>query len=119
MTVSLERAPRTVTSCPPWCDGKHDVLYLCCDEPAERDHFREVGRVNEGGGTEIIVGVAATRGSDDVWHAPCVELLHVDREGNPPEVAGGIAFLTAGEALAIAPLLVQAAEILARWLETV
>lgn len=122
MTVSLERAPHAVTPCPPWCDGKHDFLYETAGEVADRDHFREIGRVNEGGRTVIVVGIAATRdASSGCWHDPCVELLHLDTEvwgGEAPELAGGDAYLTPAEALAIAPLLVEAAEILARWLET-
>lgn len=105
----------------PWCDGRHDVLYQVAREPSARDHFREIGRVNDGGTTEIVVGIAATRDTGDDWHDPCVELIHLDLiepGGEARQLACGDAYLTPAEALALAPLLTRAAEILTRWQTT-
>jgi hypothetical protein len=99
--------------CPAWCDGRHDVLYHVADEPGERNHYREIGRLNEEGATQMVVGIALTTDEFCDPISPCVELLHVDKTGQPvEELLCGDVYLSPGEAEALAPLLVKAARML-------
>ncbi|MEU9843155.1 hypothetical protein AB0C69_28480 [Actinomadura sp. NPDC048032] len=105
----------TVLAHPSWCDGQHPVLYQIADEPSERDHYREVGRVNDGGPSVIVVGISMTAEDlgDDSQAAPSIQILHLlDNGDEVPELLCGEAHLSASEACTLAPLLIRAAEIL-------
>ncbi|MEV4672148.1 hypothetical protein AB0K34_10900 [Actinomadura sp. NPDC049382] len=98
----------------PWCDGRHPVLYRCADELSERDHYREVGRVNDGGPSAIVVGIAmSAEETDDDSASPSILILHLLDDGaEVPELLCGEAYINPSEACALAPLLIRAAEIL-------
>lgn len=107
---------RRTTTCdkyPAWCDGSHPVLYHSAGEPADRDHYREIGRVNDGGPSVIVVGIALHGDPGDPRPVtPSVHVLHLSDDGEgTPEMCCGEVYLTAAEARAIAPLLVRAAEV--------
>lgn len=114
MTVDLEAAlERAATPCPAWCDRAHCYRYETAPDLGAVDHYREVGRVDDGR-TAIVVGISVTTAAGGYPLTPCVEVLHLDKSGAPPaELLGGDLYLTAAEAVALAPLLARAAELLA------
>lgn len=114
MTVSLERAPdRVTTPCPAWCDRAHDYRYETAPDLGTVDHYREIGRVDDGQ-TAIVVGISVTTVPGGYPLTPCVEVLHLDQTGAPPaELLGGDLYLSAAEAVALVPLLARAAQLLA------
>ncbi|WP_160574011.1 hypothetical protein [Actinomadura physcomitrii] len=101
--------------CPPWCDGTHAPLYACCGEAGDRDHFREIGRV-DGGDAQVVVGLVASTDPTGRPFGPCIDVLYLEPDpgnGEPAELLGAELHLSPAEAAALAQLLVRAAEALA------